>query len=86
MPKQQKLSEGWKIDLSAWKTMRDVREFTDAQRSGDLGSVFKACSGIIKSWEFEGDPADPDAYDDLTPAQWKRTQEEVNKAVTAFFQ
>ena len=81
-----KTAQGWKIDLSSWETMRDVRQFTDAQRSGDLGKVFEACAGIIKEWEFDGDPTDPDAYDDLTPQQWKQTQAEVNKAVSAFFQ
>jgi len=76
----------WNIDLSAWKTMRDVHDFNKAQQSGDLEKVFVAYSDIIKAWEFSPDPSNPDAYFDLAPKQWKAVQGHVREAVTDFFQ
>ncbi|NLE57784.1 MAG: hypothetical protein GX616_05445 [Planctomycetes bacterium] len=77
---------GWKVDLSAWKTMKPIMEWQSAAGRADLAAMSATMAQVIKGWPYEGDPASAATYENLTPQEWQAAAQEVGKAVGSFFQ
>ena len=68
-----------------WSTMRDIRTWDTDVRAGDLLKVYERMSQVVKAWPFDGDPAKPESYDNLTPQQYGQVFSAVRDAATHFF-
>lgn len=75
-----------KFDFSHWRTMEDIEKFNSMAASRTLADQRKAMTTIVKSWDLELDPRDADSYLKLTPGQWKKLNEEANKANQLFLE
>ena len=53
------------FDFTSMK-MRDYREFIEANKEADIGGAYLFLAKCTVQWPFDGDPSDPDAYDDLS--------------------
>ena len=85
-PKKVSKSLNPKFDFSHWRTMDDIEKFNDLSASGGLAGQRKALATIVKGWDAELDPRDPDSYRKLTPGQWKKINEEANEATKSFLE
>ena len=79
-------NNGWTVNLEEWTTMKPVMDWTNAAKGGDLGKLRTIMASIITAWPFEGDPGNADAYDALTPAQFKAAMQEAGRRVGDLFQ
>lgn len=74
------------VDVSALTTMRQIKDWQQANANVDLDEMAKQMALFVKVWDYAGEPNDPDAYLDLTPAQWKHVIQEVAGAIGNLFQ
>lgn len=74
------------FDFSHWRTMGDIEKFNELASSRKLADQYKGLSTIVKSWDLELNPRDPESYSKLTPGQWKKLNEEANKANQLFLE
>lgn len=75
-----------KFDFSHWRTMEDIEKFNEMTGSRRLPEQYKGLATIVKSWDLDLDPRDPESYRKLTPGQWKKLNEEANKANQLFLE
>lgn len=79
-------TNGWVIDLAAWTHMEPFYDWQDHVRTGNLRAMAQVMTTVIKSWPFEGDPADADTYaKNLRPTEWQEAAKKVGSAVGDFF-
>lgn len=76
---------GWKVDLSGWTTMAPLLDWQEAAKRFFAPDMSRIMTGIVKTWPYEGDPADLQSYRDLTPGQWIEASKAVAEAIGTFF-
>lgn len=80
-------SNGVVVDVSALTTMRQIKEWQQANASVDLDKMAEQMAVFVTAWQYEGlDPKNPESYLDLTPAQWRHVLQEVTGAIANLFQ
>lgn len=72
------------VDMKAWR-MKDYRRFMKATQDTEFDGMFEALSKVIRSWPYEGDPADPASFDDLTMDEWLVVTKAVSSAMSSQF-
>lgn len=55
--------------------MGDLRKLFAAANSGDLDAMLTAYQGIVVSWPYEGNPTDPEAWDNLRRSEFMALNE-----------
>lgn len=87
-----KTSEGengegqWVIDTEDIRTMKPIFEWNRVMASNNMDAARKAMMARIKQWPFEGDPANVESWENLTPKQWTETLTKCGDAVGCVFQ
>jgi hypothetical protein len=76
------LPSGNSITLAGKIKMKGFRAWVKAEADGDFDAVYSYLADIIKAWDFDGDPKDPAAYDELD----LREYQEINLAVAEWLQ
>ena len=76
----------WEFKTDHWKTMKPLLDWQRALRSVDMDKTIEQMTTIVKSWPFDGDPSDPEAYANLTPSEYGKALLEVGNHVGNFFQ
>lgn len=71
------LSCGGSVTICGRLRMRDVRKWQAAEEKTDLWTCYRYLAAMIVEWSFDGDPANPESYDNL----WQHEMRQVNKAV-----
>jgi hypothetical protein len=72
------------IDVTTWR-MKQIKAWQAACNENNLESMTTIIAGVVKSWPYEGDPADVAAYDDLLAQDWGVVASEVGKKVGELF-
>lgn len=52
--------------------MGDLRKLLKAGTEGDLTVMVEAFTQIVHGWPYDGEPSDPDAWDNLRRSQFGR--------------
>lgn len=79
-------ANGWIIDLEAWTNMQPFYDWQDYVRTGNLREMANVMTTVVKSWPYDGNPADPEYYKlSMKPAEWKEAAMKVGSAIGDFF-
>lgn len=76
----------WEFATDHWATMKPLLEWQRTLRSVDMDATIEQMAAIIKAWPFDGDPGKPESYEELTPAEYAKTLQEVGNHIGNFFQ
>lgn len=74
------LACGKSVTFSGKLRMKDFRAWTAAEQANDYDACYGYLAQLIEAWEFDGDPSDPAAYDELDLSEYQQ----LNKAAAAF--
>ncbi len=69
------LSDGHVVTIGGRVTMGDFRRWAKAERAGEFEAVYKHLAQVVQAWDYEGDPSQPESYDDLTFQEYRRVNE-----------
>lgn len=75
----------FRISFDAWLTAGDLREWMDAANAMNMKALYRKLAQVVKSWPFDGDPADVESYDKLSLDEFGKVFGKVRNDVTDFF-
>jgi hypothetical protein len=73
------LKSGNKVTIAGTLTMREFRQWLEAEKSGDLTVSYKLLAKLISSWDYPFDPKNPDSFDNLTITEYQEIVQAVAK-------